>query len=203
MFVYQTSLLDMGEPQVPTVVDNVQRFDLGDGAWLDWRPSWLSGADGWFDWAVTSLPWRRSSRPMYDRVVEVPRSWCVFGDQYEAEEDEQTPCPELLRQLGNTLAGYYQCPPPRVSANWYQDGQDSVAWHADNVPNLDDSIVAIVGVGERRRFLVRPSSGGAATSFSVGRGDLLVMGGTAQRHCEHSVPKTASPAQRVSFMFRW
>ncbi|MEZ5342351.1 MAG: alpha-ketoglutarate-dependent dioxygenase AlkB [Acidimicrobiales bacterium] len=203
MFVYQGSLLDMGDPVVPDVLDQVQRFDLGDGAWLDWRPAWLPASDGWFDWAVETFPWRRSTRRMYDRIVDVPRSWCVFGDPYEAESSEQDPCPAILADLGRVLGCYYGGQAPRVAANWYQNGNDSVAWHSDNVPDLGDAIVAIVGVGERRRFLFRPKSGGSATSFMVGRGDLLVMGGTAQALFEHAVPKTASAAQRVSFMFRW
>ena len=54
-------------------------------------------------------------------------------------------------------------------------------------------MVAIVSLGARRRLLLRPRGGGKGRRFELGRGDLLVMGGSLQRTWEHSVPKTARP----------
>jgi alkylated DNA repair dioxygenase AlkB len=58
-------------------------------------------------------------------------------------------------------------------------------------------------VGERRKFLLRPKGGGASRPFMLGRGDLLVTGGTAQREWEHSVPKVAHAGPRISLAFRY
>ena len=89
----------------------------------------------------------------------------------------------------------------------YRDGRDSVAWHGDTIgrSRTDDTMVAIVSFGEDRRLLLRPREGGAGATlgFSLGHGDLLVMGGSCQRTWEHAVPKTAKPVgPRVSVKFR-
>ena len=83
--------------------------------------------------------------------------------------------------------------------NYYRDGRDSVAWHADReLRELDDTIVAIVTLGTRRPFLLRPKGGGPSIDVAPGSGDVLVMGGAAQRGWEHAVPKTARPGPRIS-----
>src|ERR1700722_7626046 len=78
----------------------------------------------------------------------------------------------------------------------YRTGDDSVAWHGDTIGRRshDETLVAIVSLGAPRRLLLRPKGGGRGHRFSLGHGDLLVMGGTCQRTWEHSVPKTARPA---------
>ena len=61
-------------------------------------------------------------------------------------------------------------------------------------------MVAILSLGEARKLLLRPNGGGAGRTlgFTLGHGDLLVMGGSCQRTWEHCVPKSAAPAARGS-----
>jgi alkylated DNA repair dioxygenase AlkB len=78
-----------------------------------------------------------------------------------------------------------------------------VAWHGDRIAReIAEPIVALVSLGDPRRFLVRPRGGGRSRPFELGRGDLLVTGGAFQRRWEHSVPKVASAGARVSIAFR-
>ncbi len=65
-------------------------------------------------------------------------------------------------------------------------------------------MVAILSLGAPRALALRPRGGRArALRFEVGRGDLLVMGGSCQRTWEHAVPKTARPVgPRLSVQFR-
>ena len=64
------------------------------------------------------------------------------------------------------------------------------------------AVVATISLGGARRFLIRPKEGGATHSFSLGHGDLVVMGGSCQRTWEHAVPKVASAEPRIALMFR-
>src|SRR5690606_27093363 len=86
----------------------------------------------------------------------------------------------------------------------YRDGNDSVAWHGDTFGRgrTQDTMVAIVSFGDPRKLALRPRGGGAATHFTMGHGDLLVMGGSCQRTWEHAVPKVAHAGQRISVQFR-
>lgn len=84
-----------------------------------------------------------------------------------------------------------------------------MAFHADRElrDREADAIVAVLTLGERRPFLLRPmqTRGGAARrsrDFAPGPGDLLVMGGRCQRSWEHGVPKVARAGPRVSVTWR-
>lgn len=192
---YQPSLLHSGQPSIPASVGDPERIDLGHGAWIDWSPSWLPGADSWFDQLRRDLPWSSHQRPMYERIVDVPRLTCELG------APDQPDVPGPITGLAEVLGAAYR-PIDRVGANWYRSGRDSVAFHSDRVPLPGDSLVAIVAVGEPRPFLIRPVGGGPSRRFDFGRGDLLVMGGTCQAFQEHAVPKIARDATRISVMFR-
>src|SRR5580765_1588895 len=87
----------------------------------------------------------------------------------------------------------------------YRNGSDSVAWHGDTIGRgaHTDTMVAILSVGSARSLLLRPRAGGSTLKFSLGHGDLVVMGGSCQRTWEHAIPKTARPTgPRVSIQFR-
>ena len=66
----------------------------------------------------------------------------------------------------------------------------------------DDPVVATVSVGAPRPFRLRPRGGGRSHSFDLGRGDLLVMGGSCQHDWEHTVPKVRAAGPRISITFR-
>jgi alkylated DNA repair dioxygenase AlkB len=64
-------------------------------------------------------------------------------------------------------------------------------------------MVAIVSVGAARPLLLRPRGGGQSLRFTLGHGDLIVMGGSCQRTWEHAVPKTTRlVGPRISIQFR-
>lgn len=191
--VRQPSLLATGPPTLDAAFATARRTDLGGGAWLEEVPGWLSGADALFDELAAVAPWAEEERPMYDRIVDVPR--LVTGRW----PDAPAPVPEaadlLSRRYGLDLSA--------VTANLYRDGRDSVAWHGDRVGRVrPTTVVAILTLGEPRRFLLRPTGGGASLALDPGPGDLVVLGGTCQTTFEHCVPKRAHAGPRISLMFR-
>lgn len=198
---WQPSLLDAGaRPRVDAAFAGLERTRLDDTAWLDHLPGWLRGADDVFAELVDLLPWRTGSRHMYERVVDVPRLRASASDVPGLAD--RLP---ILREMQEALRTYYGRDFFSVGFNLYRDGRDSVAWHGDRIPRdaIDDAVVALVSVGEPRRFLVkRKAPGGGSLRFECGNGDLLVMGGTAQRDWQHCVPKVASAGPRISIAYR-
>ncbi|MFI7665153.1 alpha-ketoglutarate-dependent dioxygenase AlkB [Nocardia sp. NPDC049526] len=198
----QGSLLDgFGDIEVGGL-DGVRRTVLSHGAWVDALPGWLSGADVLFERLADGVPWQAERRPMYDRVVDVPRLLYFY------EEDAELPDP-ALDEAREALTAHYreELGEPFRTAGlcYYRDGRDSVAWHGDTFGRgaTDDTMVAIVSIGAPRALLLRPRGGGASLRFQVGHGDLLVMGGSCQRTWEHAVPKTRRPTgPRISIQFR-
>jgi alkylated DNA repair dioxygenase AlkB len=181
-----------------------ERVDLALGAWVDIARGWVGagGAAELFEILRAEVPWRAERRPMYDRIVDVPRLVCFYA------EGEPLPDPHL-ECMRTTLGAHYDSggADPFVSAGLchYRDGRDSVAWHGDTIGRgaRQDTIVAIVSLGSARRLLLRPRGGGRSARFDLAPGDLLVMGGSCQRTFEHCVPKTTRPVgARISVQFR-
>ena len=100
--------------------------------------------------------------------------------------------------VGEQLAQLHSVGLVGPGLNYYRDGRDSVAFHADReLRYLDNTIVAIVTLGAARPFLVRPQGGRPLRDFRPASGDLVVMGGTCQKFFEHAVPKVAASGPRV------
>lgn len=193
--IQQLSLLGTGQRRVPDTMGALDRLHLGHGAWIDWCPQWLPGADDWLGHLRDDISWHGAERPMYDRIVAVPRLMAHF-------RRDDTDLPADVDALAQRVEDHYGVAFPTVGCNWYRNGNDSVAWHADRVRRPGDSIVAIIGLGERRPFLLRPATGGPSRKWLVGDGDLIVLGGTIQAGWQHAVPKVAGDGERISIMIR-
>ena len=160
-----------------------------------------------------AVPWRGERRQMYERVVDVPRLLAFYDEtmplpdpvarRAEAQRSTTTTAPEL----GEPFATAGLC--------LYRDGRDSVAWHGDRIgrSSTQDTMVAIIVLGEPRALLLRPRSGGATLRHDLGHGDLLVMGGSCSAHLgarrpevraahrpahQHPVPPVRRPLSRTS-----
>jgi alkylated DNA repair dioxygenase AlkB len=192
--LYQAGLFGEAPACDPTLA-GVQRTDLGAGAWIDHLPEWVRGHEAVLEALWTTTRWQAQRRRMYDRVVDVPRLVAAWPDD--------GPGHPLLPEMREALAAHYGRPLPRVSLAAYRSGQDSVAFHGDRLGRArDDAIVAIVALGTRRRFLLRPTGGGRSRALDLGAGDLLVMGGTCQSTWEHALPKVAHAGLRISVQLR-
>ena len=200
---FQGSLLDLADDVAPgPLTGSVRRSVLGDGAWVDVLHGWICGADALFARLIDVVPWRAERRTMYDRLVDVPRLLCMYG------EGRPLPDPALV-EIKAALDGHYakELGEPFATTGMclYRDGRDSVAWHGDRIgrASAEDTMIAIVSLGSPRSLLLRPRSGGATVRHDLGHGDLIVMGGSCQRTWEHAVPKTARPVgPRISIQFR-
>jgi alkylated DNA repair dioxygenase AlkB len=197
--VWQPSLLAVQEtPAVDGSFESLRRIELDDESWVDYAPAWLSGSDRLFEEILADRDWGQRSRRMYDKRVLEPRLTAPWStDSGEALR------PPILEEIRLLLSDRYGREFDSVGFNLYRDGRDSVAWHGDRIKKeIEDPIVALVSVGEPRKFLLRPKGGGRSRAYMLGRGDLFVTGGRTQRTWEHSVPKVAQAGPRISLAYR-
>ncbi len=191
--VLPLSLFATGDPQLAND-STILRHDLDHASWIDTATGWLHGGDALLDALVRDLPWRQSRRLMWNRWVDEPR--LTTGVRLA----DASP---VLRAIARSLGQTYASPFASCWCNYYRDGRDSVAWHSDQVAKeRRNPIVAIVSLGGPRTLALRPKGGGAAQSFAMHSGDLLVMGGATQHHWEHAVAKCVRAAPRLSVTFR-
>jgi alkylated DNA repair dioxygenase AlkB len=154
-------------------------------------------ADAWFAALHAAIDWHGERRPMYDRLVDVPRLMASFapGAAWPAPLGEAKRVAEAFAGVAFTSVGL----------NLYRDGNDSVAMHNDHLDELvEGSPVLLISLGSVRRMRIH-SKAKPRTSFDVALepGSVLLMAGAAQRNWEHGVPKTrAAVGPRISLAFR-
>ncbi|MEQ8955722.1 MAG: alpha-ketoglutarate-dependent dioxygenase AlkB [Gammaproteobacteria bacterium] len=160
---------------------------------------------------LTEIPWRQESLRMAGKVMPIPRLQCWMGDAQrhygysgirlkpQAWSDEVELIRSKIRQL--TTIHYNS-----VLLNYYRDGRDSVAWHADDEPELGPApVIAALSLGAERPFEFRPKPGypGRKQRLQLRHGSLLIMGKTIQDKWMHQIPKVKGLNEpRVSLTFR-
>jgi len=189
----QSSLFGSAEIALDAGFAQLDRHDLDDTAWLDYAPMWLSGDESLFATIVTRAEWSQPVVRMYERDVLTPRLNARIDPSIHT----------IITDMIDCLSSRYGVRLDQVSAGWYRDGADSVAYHGDRIArDRERAVVATVSLGGARRFLIRRAEGGEALSFSLGHGDLVVMGGSCQRTWVHAIPKTRFAEPRIALMFR-
>jgi alkylated DNA repair dioxygenase AlkB len=190
--------------QAPTV-----RTELGDGrSWVTLSSAFVLDAAALFDEVHASVQWQQAEVLRYDRYIAEKR----LGGFIKADVG-----PTAVRQTDMHLASAHRVRFDGVTAILYRNGDDFQGLHSDREMRwLDDTLIAIVVLGVRRPFVFRQRVGNASfvdrtppgeldgdIVLMPGEGDLLVMGGRAQRDWLHGVPAADTDKPRISLTWRW
>lgn len=163
------------------------------------------------DVLVRTLPLEARTVRVFGKVHPMPRLTAWMGEAeytYSGVRHAPAPMPEWLARLRgevSLLALHHSTALNSVLANYYRDGSDSVAWHADDEIELGpEPTIASVSLGGGRRFSIRPRlDDGSRWHIDLEHGDLLIMSGRSQADYLHAVPKTSrASAPRLNLTFR-
>ena len=184
------------EPAVDTTFATSKHIQLDDTSWVEHVPGWLRGSGHLFDQLLNEVPWEQRYRMMFGRELQEPRNTAEYPDLAEAPQ-------KLLHTVAEALSSHLGVPYRKLWMNLYRTHRDSTGWHGDLIGKVQEtSAVPVLSLGATRRFLIRPVDGGKSVSLTLASGDLVVMGGRAQRDWRHSVPKQNTPAgPRISVNF--
>jgi len=184
----------------------VRRLELSQHSWVDVVEGFARNADADFNEILASAPWQQGEVLRYDSYVAEQR----LGAGLRADSRP------LFRQTELHLEATYRRRFSGVAAVLYRDGSDHQGLHSDRQLRwLDDTLIAIVVLGQRRPFVVRRRSPMAEinrtaagqdpsdTVLNPGEGDMIVMGGAMQREFLHGVPAFDTPNPRISLTWRW
>ena len=189
-----------------------QQFTLPDGElrlierWLD-----IAEAERLFAVLSATIAWDQSTIRLYGRPVKIPRLNAWYGDSgagysYSGTRFEPRPWTAELSQIKSRLEQATGAQFNSVLCNLYRDGNDSVAWHSDDEPELGENpLIASLSMGETRRFLLKHRRNRELDTLSLPleSGSLLVMSGALQHHWLHALPKSTRPlGPRINLTFR-
>ncbi|HVU82712.1 MAG TPA: alpha-ketoglutarate-dependent dioxygenase AlkB [Rhodanobacteraceae bacterium] len=155
-------------------------------------------AQMWFECLQANVAWSSLQRPMYDRVVDVPRLIARYA--LDALPDT-LPLADMLERVQAVEPAPYT----HAGMNFYRDGRDSVAMHHDKLQSLAvGQPITLVSLGSTRRMLIRAIGGRRETiAIDLEPGSLLRMSYASQRTHEHGIPKTRREQPvRISVAFR-
>lgn len=185
--------MSLFEPSPICVVDDAEG---GIRYWPGFVDS--STADRWFAGLHSGAAWQVQRRPMYDRVVDVPRLLAAY---LIGSLPDNLPLAEILARVDRTVPAPYNA----IGLNLYRDGRDSVAMHNDKLPTIAPGRpISLLSLGHPRRMLIRPKSGDrTSVAIDLAPGSLLAMSHAAQLTHEHGIPKTARAiGPRISVVLR-
>ncbi|TWR27123.1 alpha-ketoglutarate-dependent dioxygenase AlkB [Mucilaginibacter achroorhodeus] len=179
---------------------------------LDYRSNFFTAGEGkgFMEKLKTDIDWKQETIQMYGKLLNTPRLTAWYGDNektYAYSGNKYFPMPwtpELLKikQRVDEASGIRF---NSVLLNYYRNGNDSVAWHADDEPELGrNPIIASVSFGQARRFDIRHKEDHKLRhSVELENGSLLIMKGDLQHNWEHRVPKsTKAVKERINLTFR-
>ena len=167
---------------------------------VDYRPAFVDPATAarWFEGLRAHIDWQAQRRPMYDRVVDVPRLTASLWLDEPALPAELAEATALLRAgLGHPFNA--------VGLNFYRDGRDSVALHNDKLHSLvPGHPIALLSLGATRRMTLRAKPPARHVQrIDLAPGSLLLMSHASQHTHEHGVAKTREAVgERISLAFR-
>lgn len=167
-------------------------------------PAFLSReeADALMRQLIQTITWRQNRIRMFGKWLNEPRQTAWFGPAYTYSgiHWEAVAMPQLLAGLAQRLDGGIGL--NAALLNRYRSGSDSMGWHRDNEPEVDQRLIASLSLGATRRFSVKPMGGGAATHVELAHGDALWMW-NLQESWQHQVPKTKrNVSDRINLTFR-
>lgn len=166
----------------------------------DWRPLPIEPI-------IDGIDWEQPRLRIYGRECLAPRLTAWYGTgayTYAGKRHEPSPMPEWIDAARTEIQAMTGATFNSVLLNYYRDGRDSVAWHADDEPELGaEPTIASWSLGSPRNFAVKARYTDMRWSEPLGCGDLLIMRGNSQSDYLHSVPKTTRPiGPRINLTFR-
>lgn len=193
--------------------DTKHRWQLSDGT-LELIPNFLHEAlyHSLFEQLTEKLKWEQTRIRMGGKLIKIPRLNAWYGDEsanyrYSGIYFQALPWIDSLIRVRELVEQQCGRNFNSVLANLYRDGRDSVAWHADNEPELGkDPFIASLSLGQVRRFQLKHRSDKAISRIGIDLPDnsLLLMGGSLQHNWLHQVPKTRKlVGPRINLTFRW
>jgi alkylated DNA repair dioxygenase AlkB len=183
----------------------LERLQLDETSWVDVGRGWLEGADELFDALLEGVAWQGSKLFRYDHWVEERRLGAMW------HRGRPLPHPALA-DITRALQHRYRVVFGGFGLIQYRDGSDGQAFHRDtDMKWLDDTVIAILTLGQQRPWQLRPHANkhadlamkGATHDLAPGPGDLIVMGGRCQADWQHSVPYRPTDRLGVRISLQW
>lgn len=156
------------------------------------------------------IAWQQDAIKFYGKIIPLPRLTAWYGDegknyQYSGIKMQPKAWNEELLLIKHRIEQVSGNQFNSVLLNLYRHGQDSMAWHADDEPELGKNpVIASVSFGQERLFKFKHrKNADLKAQITLENGSLLLMAGQTQHYWLHQIPKsTRTMKDRINLTFR-
>lgn len=179
----------------------------------DFYPNFLDKKQA--DWLLENLlntvDWQQEEIRFMGKVHPIPRLTYWYSKEnkeytYSGIKVLPVPYTSVIKRLSDKVEEISGYKFNSVLLNRYRDGNDKVAWHADDEKTLTDTInIASVSVGAEREFQFKSKHNpDDKESIQLTHGSLLVMHDPLQKHWLHQIPaRKKVTEERINLTFRY
>lgn len=158
---------------------------------------------------LENTSWQQDQIGMYGKILNVPRLTAWYGSNnqlytYSGITMKANFWTNDLLEIKHRIETIAKVNFNAVLLNLYRDGKDSVAWHADDEPELGlHPTIGSVSFGAARMFKFRHIQDKSLVKVELTSGSFLLMQGSTQHNWEHQIPKTSKKiSPRINLTFR-
>jgi alkylated DNA repair dioxygenase AlkB len=180
---------------------------------LQYQEDLLSDADATslLNTLIHELDWQQPYITIAGKRLPIPRLQHWQGDgelryRYSGETFVSRPWHPKILALKNVVELVTKAQFNSVLCNLYRNKNDSVAWHADDEPELGPSpLIASISLGASREFQIKHKSASSKKmKIQLAHNSLLVMPAGFQAQWLHQLPKCkAGCSSRINLTFRY
>jgi alkylated DNA repair dioxygenase AlkB len=201
-------LFDQAGQNVPRAFE---RLDMPDAEVVFYRNFFSKEqSDTYYEDLRCNANWKQEQIKFYGKLIDLPRLTAWYGDEgkkytYSGITVEPDPWTPMLLTIKNEIEAVSGVIFNSVLLNFYRGERDSVAWHADDEPELGHNpVIGSVSLGETRGFQFKHKRDKSLRiKIDLPHGSYLLMKGPTQDHWLHQVPKeTKSRQPRINLTFR-
>lgn len=161
------------------------------------KNNFIAQPDVLWTWLNQNVQWDERMRA---------RKTASYGVAYNYSQIayDDVPLPQVLRAICVQIEEELGFHPNNCLLNYYPDGEASMGFHSDAVPEMQlGTGVAIISVGCQRNIIYRNKSNrDQELVYQLESGSLLYMSEQVQEKWLHAIPKQDNVGPRISLSFR-
>ena len=171
---------------------------------LIYFPDFISQKGELFQKLAGEIEWQQNKIRVYGKWYDEPRLTAWFGPSYKYSSIEwpEKAMPIFLQDLNRRVEEVANFSFNAVLLNYYRNERDSMGWHSDDEPEMDQTTIASLSLGSERIFKFRHKTTKQKLQVKLTSGSLLLMQ-DFQENWQHAIDKSTKPlGGRINLTFR-
>ena len=155
------------------------------------------------------IAWENDEIIMFGKRIVTKRKVAWYGNlpfeyMYSNVKKQATAWNETLLELKTLVEVQTGCSFNSCLLNLYHSGEEGMAWHSDDEPELlENGAIASLSLGAERTFEFKHKKDQSKVKVLLEHGSVLLMKFPTQKHWLHQLPKTKkSLTPRINLTFR-